>query len=44
MGKNPKKWLAEQRQLKAVELLKKCSCLKAAATDLKGVSPTYPIF
>jgi transcriptional regulator GlxA family with amidase domain len=34
MGKTPKAWLAEQRQLDAVEVLKKCSCVKQAASNL----------
>ena len=34
MGKSPKLWLAEQRQLDAVEALKKCSCVKEAASNL----------
>jgi AraC-like DNA-binding protein len=33
-GKSPKLWLAERRQLDAVEELKKCSCLKEAASNL----------
>jgi AraC-like DNA-binding protein len=33
-GKSPKEWLAERRQLDAVEELKKCSCLKEAASNL----------
>jgi len=34
MGKSPKLWLAEQRQLDAVEVLKTCSCVKEAASNL----------
>jgi AraC-like DNA-binding protein len=34
MGRNPKVWLAEQRQLDAVEELQKCSCLKEASSNL----------
>jgi transcriptional regulator GlxA family with amidase domain len=34
MGKSPKKWLAEQRQLHGIEVLKKCSCVKEIATNL----------
>jgi AraC-like DNA-binding protein len=33
-GKRPKAWLAERRQLDAIEELKKCSCLKEAASNL----------
>lgn len=34
MGKSPRLWLAEQRQLEAIKVLKKCSCVKEAASNL----------
>jgi transcriptional regulator GlxA family with amidase domain len=34
IGKRPKAWLSEQRQLDAVEVLKKSSCIKEAASNL----------
>jgi AraC-like DNA-binding protein len=41
MAKNPKVWLAERRQLDAVEELKKCSCLKEAASNLGYKHPHH---
>jgi AraC-like DNA-binding protein len=34
MGKSPKVWLIEQQQDDAVEVLKKCTCIKEAAANL----------
>jgi transcriptional regulator GlxA family with amidase domain len=34
MGKTPKKWLAEERQLHGLKVVKGCSCVKEAATNL----------